>query len=135
MLCYVIVHMHVLKFAPFCSFPMIYCFTEIEIFKFWPKTMNYRKAFCSNFPTTPLTGRCYITDTHACTCTPPLASPAHLEQLDGRGASAGLLEEGVAQEVVEVLRPLVLVLEAGGLEVAFGHQVQRPGGVKVESSV
>ena len=34
----------------------------------------------------------------------------------------------MAQEVVEVLRPLVLVLEAGGLEVAFGHQVQRPGG-------
>ena len=38
-----------LKFAPFCSswmpFPMESFFAKVKIFRFWPKTMDYNKAF------------------------------------------------------------------------------------------
>ena len=40
-----------LEFAPFCSprdaLPMITLFAEIKIFSFWPKPLDYNRAFCS----------------------------------------------------------------------------------------
>ena len=57
-----------LKFAPFSPlempFPMISCFAKVIIFRFWPKTMDYNKAFWPKSMSCfvvilLLTGRCY----------------------------------------------------------------------------
>ena len=43
---------------------MVSFFAEVKIFRFWPKTMDYNKAFCSKLSSffvvlLLLTGRCY----------------------------------------------------------------------------